>query len=255
MNRNVEQEIWRSRRTLASSTITIWRDLCSIFQSTGMKRSTGVKAIAFCGGRLAYADFNGAIRNFGIANNKPNVRDRADWYTRKRRNNNVGKINYLSCSNTGREWLVHKTGLGLTDDDGVGAIPSYIRNTLDVILDGADAVVKRSVWSDIRDGNSRMTFLKGMAMGSQRRYLYSSGQLNLGNSISGIYKRTCDGVRHFIREWAHEKYADRLQMFGMAVDDNGFMFSVQQEGSAQRCLVKYHHVRDFEDIPDENIAL
>lgn len=37
-------------------------------------------------------------------------------------------------------------------------------------------------------------------------------------------------------------------MFGIAVDDNGFLFSVTKLGSKGKCLLKFNHEIDFEDI-------
>ena len=57
-------------------------------------------------------------------------------------------------------------------------------------------------------------------MDSKRNLFYSSGGKVFANTVCGMYQRTYDGKRHYIREW--NEGCD-IQMFGMAVDENGFL--------------------------------
>ncbi|KAJ7373049.1 hypothetical protein OS493_014195 [Desmophyllum pertusum] len=209
-----------------------------------------VRGVAFCGERFAYADYNGMIynwrmtRRWGDSNPEPNLWDRYDWDLDRVRNTFRGKIYYLGCSNSGKNWVVEKTNYGASSD-GVGAVPSdsTARNT-DKVLDIAEVVVKKEDWYDVQDGRSRMGLLKGTAMDTKRNLFYSSGQ-RFYNSVSGVYQRTYDGKRRYVREWNKES---KVKMFGMAVDDSGFLFSVQKDGSGSKCLHKYDHEIDLEDI-------
>lgn len=207
-----------------------------------------VRGVAYCGERFAYADFNGAIYNWRMSwddsNPEPDLWDRYGWALYRVINTFKGNTYYLGCSNSGRNWVVEKTDYGI-DSDGVGAVPSdssarYTESVLDI----AEVVVKKEDWYDVQDGRSRLSLLKGTAMDTKRNLFYSSGQL-FANSVSGIYQRTYDGKRRYVREWNKES---KVKMFGMAVDDSGFLFSVQKDGSGSKCLHKFHHEIDLEDI-------
>lgn len=220
--------------------------MIQLMQPGGSKPN--VRGVAYCGERFAYADYNGAIYNWRMkwddSNPEPDLWDRYDWALYRVINTFKGKTHYLSCSNGGRNWVVEKTDYGI-DSDGVGAVPSdsTAKNT-DRLLDIAEVVVKNEDWYDVQDGRSRLSLLKGTAMDSKRNLFYSSGQ-RFANSVSGVYQRTYDGKRRFLREWNKES---KVEMFGMAVDDSGFLFSVQKDGSGSKCLHKFHYEVDLEDI-------
>ncbi|XP_078353071.1 uncharacterized protein LOC144637857 [Oculina patagonica] len=207
-----------------------------------------VRGVAFCGERFSYADYNGAIYNWRMrwfdSNPIPDLWDRYGWALDRYINTFNGNIYYLGCSNSGRDWVVEKTDYS-RDSDGVGAVPSDSSATpVDKVLDIAEVVVKKEDWYDVRDGRSRLSLIKGTAMDSKRNLFYSSGRL-YANSVSGVYQRTYDGKRRYVREWNKES---KVKMFGMAVDESGFLFSVQKDGSGSKCLHKFHHEIDLEDI-------
>ena len=217
-------------------------------------RKTDVRDVAFCGERFAYADYNGAIFNWRMPNElhyrwnngkpEPDVFDRLDWYLRRPHNWWYEHQYYLGCSNSGRDWLVEKTKQA-TIRDGVGAVPSdSSQRNVNEVLDIAEVKVYKTDWHDVEDGRSRMNELRGLAMDSKRNLFYSSGK-HWANGVSGVYQRTADDKRRYIREWNEES---KIEMFGMAVDESGFLFSVQKHGSSGRCLYKFHHDVDFEDI-------
>ena len=132
-----------------------------------------------------------------------------------------------------------------TKGDGVGAVPSDFSGSVSNILEeGAENVVLYENWHDVGDGRSRMNNLKGLAMDSKRNFFYSSGR-HWANGVCGVYQRTYDGKRRYIREWNKES---KIEMFGMAVDESGFLFSIQKHGSKGKCLYKFHHEIDLEDI-------
>ncbi|KAJ7350977.1 hypothetical protein OS493_037433 [Desmophyllum pertusum] len=208
-----------------------------------------VRGVAFCGERFAYADYNGMIYNWRMrrydSKPEPNLWDRYDWALCRSYNTFNGNVYYLGCSNSGKNWVVEKTDGG-AGSDGVGAVSSdsTARNT-DKVLDIAEEVVKHEDWYDVQDGRSRMGLLKGTAMDTNRNLFYSSGQSRYSDSVSGVYQRTYDGKRRYVREWNKES---KVKMFGMAVDDSGFLFSVQKDGSGSKCLHKYDHEIDLEGI-------
>ena len=222
---------------------------------SNQNRKTDVRDVAFCGERFAYADYYGAIFNwkmppnelyYGWNNGKPepDLFDRLDWYLRKPRNWWYDHQYYLGCSNSGADWLVEKTKQA-TIEDGVGAVPSDSRQrNVNQVLDIAEVKVYKTDWHDVSDGRSRMNQLRGLAMDSKRNLFYSSGK-HWYNGVSGVYQRTADGKRRYLREWNRES---NIEMFGMAVDESGFLFSVQKHGSSGRCLYKFHHDIDLEDI-------
>ena len=207
-----------------------------------------VRGVSFCGERFAYADYNGVIFNWRMrwddSNPEPNLWDRYDWAVDRSYGTYRGYIYCLGCSNSRRDWVVEKTRLA-GSDDGVGAVPadSSTRYT-DKVLDIAEFVVKYSDWFGVRDGRSRLNRIKGIAMDTKRNLFYSSGRY-WANSVSGVYQRSYDGKRRYIREWNEES---KVEMYGMAVDDGGFLFSVQKHGSGSKCLYKFHHEINLEDI-------
>lgn len=67
------------------------------------------------------------------------------------------------------------------------------------ILDIAEIKVLKRNWTP-EDGRSRMIKLKGIAMDSKRNFFYSSGEKFFKNRVCGVYQRTYDGKRHYIRE-------------------------------------------------------
>ena len=221
------------------------------------RREADVRGVAFCGGRLAYADYNGAIWNWKMPPNKlymgwndgkpvPDLRDRIDMDLNIRYNIYNDHQYYIGCSNSGRDWVVEKTNEGKADD-GVGAVPSDTKSGSNQVLDLAKIVVKKRDWYDVQDRRSRLNKIKGIAMDTKRNLFYSSGGNYFVNSVSGVYQRTYDGKRRYIREWNWSKES-KIKMFGMAVDDSGFLFSVQKHGSGSKCLYKFHHEIDLEDI-------
>lgn len=216
----------------------------------GFKKAD-VRDVAFCGRRFGYADYNGVIETWRMpdANDwndgkpEPDLWSRYDWYLRRVRNTYNDHQYYLGCSNSGRDWVVEKTKRG-TVGDGVGAVPSdSSARDVNNILDIAEIKVLKADWG-LSDGRSRMNKLKGIAMDSKRNLFYSSGGKVFANSVCGVYQRTYDGKRRYIREW--NEGCD-IRMFGMAVDESGFLFSMQNHGS-RKCLYKFHHEIDLEDI-------
>ena len=222
-----------------------------LFELNG--RKPDVRGVAFCGERFAYADYNGAIFNYRMPDElyygwndgkpEPDGYDRIDWALRRFYNQYKDHQYYLGCSNSGLDFVVEKTDFG-GDEDGVGAVPADTEGASDNVLDIAERVVRNSDWYDIQDRRSRMGCLKGTAMDSKRNLFYSSGGQVFANSISGVYQRTYDGKRRYIREWDN----GRVKMYGMAVDDSGYLFSVQKDGSGRKCLHQFHHEIDLEDI-------
>ena len=218
-------------------------------------RKADVRGVTFCGERLAYADYNGAIFNWEMPQSKiyygwndgkpvPNLWDRLDWSLRRNYNHYYDHQYYIGCSNSGRDWVVEKTNRA-TIGDGVGAVPSDSSVTYENnVLNLAEIKVMQDGDWDVQDGRSRMNRLKGIAMDTKRNLFYSSGKV-WANGVSGVYQRTYDGKTHYIREWNEES---NVQMFGMAVDDSGFLFSVQKDGSGSKCLHKFHHEIDLEDL-------
>ena len=221
-------------------------------------RKPDVRGVAFCGGRFAYADYNGAIYNWKMPPNKlymgwnngklkPDWWSRIDWSLRREYNYNNGHQYYFGCSNSGKDFVVEKIeGRGYRN--GVGAVPSDSKYGSDKILEMTEIKVTKRDWYDVpsRDRRSRMNQLRGIAMDSKRNLFYSSesGRMYY-DRVSGVYQRTYDGKRRYIREWNKDS---KVQMFGMAVDDSGFLFSVQKLGSGRKCLYKFHHEIDLEDI-------
>ena len=139
--------------------------------------------------------------------------------------------------------MVEKTNRA-TAGDRVGAVPSDTSSGSNQVLDLAEIVVKYTDWHDVQDGRSRLNKTKGIAMDTKRNLFYSSGR-HCADSVSGVYQRTYDGKRRYIREWNKES---KIEMYGMAVDDSGFLISVQKHGSGSKCLYKFHHEIDLEDI-------
>ncbi|CAB3995975.1 Hypothetical predicted protein [Paramuricea clavata] len=217
--------------------------------NVGSKKAD-VRSVAFCGNRFGYADYNGVIRHWGMrwksSTPEPDLHDRLSWYLRRYKNIFYGKTYYLSCSNSRQDWVIEKTYFAAADD-GVGAVPSINTKTRHVlkVLDIAKPNVKVSDWNDVKDGSSRLDLIKGIAMDSKKNLFYSSGGDIFKNSVSGVYQRTYDGKRRYIREW---NQGHKVKMFGMAVDDSGFLFSVQEDASGERCLHKFQHEIALEDI-------
>ena len=91
-----------------------------------------------------------------------------------------------------------------------------------------------------------MIILKGIAMDSKHNLFYSAekGRLFYG-AVAGVYGKMSDGKTHFIREWEKET---KVEMFGMAADDSGFLYSVEKIGSGGKCLYKFNYAIDLEDI-------
>ena len=135
--------------------------------------------------------------------------------------------------------LIHQS------DVGVGAIPSDPKGGSSNIWNIADKVVKQSDWFGL-DEHNRMNQMKGIAMDTKRNLFYSSEEGSYySDAVSGVYQRTYDGKRRFIREWNSNS---KIEMFGMAADDSGFLFSIQKDASGSKCLYKFHHEIDLEDI-------
>ena len=175
---------------------------------------------------------------------EPDLRRRYDWYLRRLIVTYYNQQYYLGCSNSGRDWVVEKTNFGLPGD-GVGAVPSNSsKRHVEEILEIAEIKVLKRNWTP-EDGRSRMNKLKGIAMDNKRNFFYSSGEKVFKNCVCGVYQRTYDGKRHYIREW--NEGCD-IQMFRMAVDEKGFLFSIQIHESSRKCLYKFHHEIDLEDI-------
>lgn len=65
--------------------------------------------------------------------------------------------------------------------------------------------------------------------------------------LSGVYQLTGEGKR-LLGKWNNDVFPGPVYMFGIAVDDNGFLFSVTKLGSKGKCLLKFNHEIDFEDI-------
>ena len=207
-----------------------------------------VRGVAFCGERFAYADYNIGIYNWGMhwdrSNPEPNLWDRYSWSLDQYKGHYDGYTYYLGCSNSGIHWVVEKTKDG-NEGDGVGAVRADSSESRSYkVLDIAEIAVMFEDWQDVQDGRARMNRLKGIAMDTKENLFYSSGR-HWRNSVSGVYQRTYDGKRRYIREWDEES---NVKMFGMAVDDSGFLFSVQKDGSGSKCLHKFHYEIDLEDI-------
>ena len=217
------------------------------------RKRADVKDVAFCGERFAYADYNGVIYNWRMPDElyygwndgkpEPDLHNRYDWSLRNQYNVKKDHQYYLGCSNSGRDWLVEKTNRA-TAGDGVGAVPSDFSGSVSVILNQAETKVLYTDWHDVGDGRSRLNKLKGLAMDSKRNLFYSSGRV-WANGVCGVYQRTYDGKRRYIREWNKES---KIEMYGMAVDESGFLFSIQNHDSKGKCLYKFHHEVDLEDI-------
>ena len=219
------------------------------------RKKADVRDVAFCGQRFGYADYNGVIETWRMPDKlyygwndgkpEPDLWSRYDWYLRRRRNTIYDHQYYLGCSNSGRDWVVEKTNMA-AKGDGVGAVPSdsSARNVNEILADIAEIKVLKANWG-VNDWRSRMNKLKGIAMDSKRNLFYSSSGKIFSNSVCGVYQRTYDGHHHYIREW--DEGCD-IEMFGMAVDESGFLFSLQNHGSSQKCLYKFHHEIDLEDI-------
>ena len=217
-------------------------------------READVRDVAFCGERFAYADYNGAIKNwrmpdelhYGWNNGKPepDLRDRYDWALRRTGNYYNDHQYYIGCSNGGEYWLVEKTDKA-SRRDGVGAVPSNLYGRYkNVILDEAETTVLYEDWLDVKDGRSRLNDLRGLAMDSKRNLFYSS-EKHWANGVAGVYQLTYDGKRRYIREWNEDS---NIQMYGMAADDSGYLFLIQGDHPSQKCLNKFHHVINLEDI-------
>ena len=217
-------------------------------------KDADVRDVAFCGNRFGYAHYNGAIYNWRMPDKLyhgwndgkpvPDLYDRNDWYLRNQYNVKKDYQYYFACSNSGRDWLVEKTNRATTRD-GVGVVPSdYGFSVNEILEEGAEIKVLYEDWLDVKDGRSRMNNLKGLAMDGKRNLFYSSGRF-WANGVCGVYQRTYDGKRRYIREWNEES---KIEMYGMAVDESGFLFSIQKHGSKKKCLYKFHHEIDLEDI-------
>lgn len=223
--------------------------LPQLFQLNGNKPD--VRGVAFCGDRFAYADYNGAIYNWkmrwGLSEPTPSLNDRYDWYLHRFHNKYYGKINYLGCSTSGSNWVVESSRISRSDP-AVGAIPAdTTAKTSDFILkEIAQMVVTRESWDEVKDERSRMDIVKGIAMDAEKNIFYSADQLR-PNSVVGIYERTYDAKRRFIREWDYQKDS-QVKIFDMTTDANGFLFVVQASTFGDRCLHKYHYQVDLEDI-------
>ena len=229
-------------------TIEHYYTMFQLFEPGGSKPD--VRSVAFCGNRFAYADYKGAIYNWrmrwGGSNPEPNLWNRYDWYVDRFHNSIRGNILYLGCSTSGTSWVVARTRNG---NSAVGAVPADTSaQSSDVIFKGiADTVVMREDWNNYRDRRSRMDTIKGIAMDSERNLFYSAVQW-YGDGVSGIYQHTNNPKRRFIREWDHREPAQKVDIFGMAVDESGFLFVVQKDGTSGKCLHKYDYKIDLEDI-------
>lgn len=215
------------------------------------EKKPDVRGVAFCGDRFAYADYNGAIYNWkmrwGISEPTPSLNDRYDWYLHSFHNKYYGNINYLGCSTDGSNWVVESSQISRSEP-AVGAVPSdTTAKTSDYIFkEIAQMVVTRQSWDEVKDGRTRMAVVKGIAMDGNKNIFYSADQVT-PNSVAGIYERTYDGKRRFIREWDHKKDS-QVKIFDMTTDADGFLFVVQAGTFGQRCLHKYHYQVDLEDI-------
>ena len=210
--------------------------------------------VAFCGERLAYADKYGSITNYkmpynkfayGYNNGKPDPfqgrTERLEWALKRPRNCHKGKQYYFSCSNDGKNFVIERE---LSSNSDVGAVPSDEKNGALNVLDLAKIKVMNRDWDNVKDNRSRINIMKGIAMDSKGNLFYSAQKGFYARSVSGVYQRTYDGKHRYIREWDEGK---KVEMYGMAVDDSGFLYSVENIGSG-KCLYKFEHEIDLEDI-------
>ena len=210
------------------------------------KNKPDVRGVVFCGKRFAYADYNGAIRNFRLPDESqngwndgrpvPDAHSRIDWYLKRVSNHLQGHQYYIGCVTNGSYFVIERTTDG-SSDNAVGAVPSAFESGSNNILDDATIWAKPSNWSDIDwDGKSRMNRLKGIAMDHMGNLFYSSEKY-WSNGVSGVYMRLHDGRRRSVREWDTD-----VKIFGMAVDESGFLYRVQKDPSQSKCLDKYHYI-------------
>ena len=210
-------------------------------------RRPDVRGVVFCGQRFAYADYNGAIRNFrlpdklynGWNNGRPvpDGHSRIDWYLNRVRNVLRGNQYYIGCVTNGSYFVIERTRDWSSSNNAVGAVSSDFDRGSSNILDDATIWAKPSNWSDIVwSHKSRMNRLKGIAMDKLGNLFYSSEKV-YSNGVSGVYMRLHDGRRKSIREWDSNK-----EIFGMAVDESGFLYRVQKDPSESKCLHKYHYI-------------
>ena len=210
------------------------------------KNKPDVRGVVFCGQRFAYADYNGAIRNFRLPDNLyhgwnngrpvPDAHSRIDWYLERIGNVLRGHQYYISCVTNGSYFVIERTTDG-SSNNAVGAVPSDFDRGSNNILDDATIWAKPSNWSDIVwSRKSRMNRLKGIAMDHMGNLFYSSEKY-WSNGVSGVYMRMHDGRRKSVREWD-----SNVEIFGMAVDESGFLYRVQKDPSQSRCLDKYHYI-------------
>ena len=225
-----------------------------LFYPWQSRREADLVGVAFCGERLAYADKYGSITNYempydklvyGYNNGKPDPiqgrTDRVDWGLQRRTNYHKGKQYYFGCSNDGKYFVIERE---LSSHSDVVAVPSDEKSGAYNVLDLAKIKVMKKDWYDVKDSRSRINIMKGIAMDSKGNLFYSAQKGIYVNGVSGVYQRTYDGKRRYIREWGERK---KVEMYGMAVDDSGFLYSVENIGSG-KCLYKFDHEIDLEDI-------
>ena len=211
------------------------------------QRNPDVRGVVFCGQRFAYADYNGAIRNFRLPDRLyhgwndgrpvPDGHSRIDWYLNRRGNVLRGHQYYIGCVTNGSYFVIERTTDWSDSDNAVGAVPSNFDGSALNILDHATIWAKKSDWSDIDwDNKSRLNRLKGIAMDTLGNLFYSFEKV-YSNGVSGVYMRVHDGKRRSVREWDND-----VKIFGMAVDESGFLYRVQEKPSDSKCLDKYHYI-------------
>lgn len=209
------------------------------------KSNPDVRGVVFCGQRFAYADYNGAIRNFRLPDRLyhgwndgrpvPDAHSRIDWYLNRVRNDLRGHQYYIGCVTNGSYFVIERTKDWATDN-AVGAVPSDFDSGSSNILDDATIQATQSDWSFITwDDISRMNRLKGIAMDKMGNLFYCSEKV-YSNGASGVYMRRHDGRAKSVREWE-----ENVKIYGMAVDESGFLYRVEKRPSESKCLDKYHY--------------
>ncbi|KAL9978856.1 hypothetical protein ACROYT_G016436 [Oculina patagonica] len=96
---------------------------------------------------------------------------------------------------------------------------------------------ERSDLDFITDTKSRMNRLKGIAMDTMGNLFYSFEKV-WSNGVSGVYMRMHDGRARRVQEWQED-----VKIYGMTVDESGFLYRVEKHPSDEsKCLEKYHYI-------------
>lgn len=199
--------------------------------------SPDIRSIAFCGGRFAFADYYGRIKNFemlsplhyGYESGKPmpNLDTRVNWYLDSSLSsyNDYGHTEYLRCSNDGSYWLIGKDTTQFNSYDKVAAVPS----TMDTASGDIFQQATISFNSSILNAAPRfaLTQVRGLAMDTSSNFYFASGDGYVNSNTNyGVYVRSPSGTAWPIQEWQNTE--DDVKIFGIAATNQQVLYTAEE---------------------------